>query len=328
MIVPGDGEHPSNAAVLIFGGALRPDALTATIDGIAAEIYIDTALARPDGHFANAWQLMPLRLDPQPTPGQTVAFTGNACGEFECGGGELEITYVATEPDEAIAKITPTVTFDLARLTNNGWTSCGAWGSFVRTMVDFDAAALADEELIIYEVVARNDDAELEGTDRYRSTWLEWGSFVLFEPGIVGETFPLDGWCVEVKLMDAAGNVAAHVTTCEPSGCYEGEPTPAPSDTPFEPWPCESEGGTSTGGETDDTSAATTSPDEGSTGVVDPTNPADTTAAPADTQDHGPSLDDGGVTGRGCSCVAAPRDAAPAWLLSFLAALALSRRRR
>lgn len=324
-IVPSGAEHPANAAVMLVGALLRTDDLSATIDGVPVEIVVDETLERRhDGSLADHWLILPLRFDPAPSPGQTVTVTGNACGP---GGNcnELDVAYVATEPDEIIADAEPTLAFDLVRFSDPAGTSCGSWGSFVHTTSTIDEAAFADEAFVIYDVVARNDGAGLQGTSRYQASWLQFDPDVLFAPDVVGDAFPLEGWCVDIRMIDAAGNGGTVATSCDACMFYDGPPIAQVDEIPFAPvpgGPCDPGGGSSSGAAND----------EGSTGADDTSTSAaaddDETPLPepgdgSTSETTSPSaVEDDGATERGCACAPAQRsDRAAGFALLLLAAL-------
>ncbi len=69
-VIPDDGTHPANAAIILTGHVLERDYLSATIDGQEARLIVDTELSarypRDD-----ACDILALRLEPTPSPGQT-----------------------------------------------------------------------------------------------------------------------------------------------------------------------------------------------------------------------------------------------------------------
>jgi hypothetical protein len=188
-IVPTADEHPANGAVVLFGSGLRPDALTATVDGHAVDIVVDVALAMAgDAHQPHrpSWAILPLRFEPEPTPGQAVSVTGSACDSASCA---VEITYVASDADLTIADATPTLGVDLVRRSTVGEDSCGPRGSLVIARVEVDETAFADEALVLCEVVARHDEAGLQAVTRRPMPGSTFDQSVFFS-GIVAERFP------------------------------------------------------------------------------------------------------------------------------------------
>jgi MYXO-CTERM domain-containing protein len=234
-IVPSAEEHPANAAVVLFGSGLRPDALTATVDGHAVDIVVDEGLAMPG--FGSDWSILPLRFEPSPSPGQTVSVTGTACDPAGPPTCEVAITYVAGDADVAIAEPIPTLAVDLVRRSTADWgDSCGPGGSRVIARVEVDDTMFADEALVLCEVVARHDAAGLQEVSRRRMPASKFDQTVFFS-GIVGQGFPLDGWCVDVRMIDAAGNAGTVASSCDACMYYEGD-LEAPLDAlPFEPIP-------------------------------------------------------------------------------------------
>ena len=326
LIAPNGDQHPANAAVVLIGTGLGPEQLSATIDGMAATLVVDETVAEHhlDG-LAEHYFILPLRLDPAPEVGQQVAITGDPCGvDIDCP--PIAIMYTATAADTTIADATPTLSFNLARFSGTTSNSCASWGSLVQATVALDEAAFDEEELVLYEVTARNDAAKIAAATHRQLSWLQFDPFVMF--AAVGEDFPLDGWCVDVSMIDVAGNRGTVTTSCMPALCYDGEPISDIARIPFEPargGSCDPDDvGTSTSSTSGDGPPGEGSSTETTTDTMldsghasDPGTAADTTGAP---------MIDAETTARGCACGADHTDTWSVWLL--LAIFPASRRRR
>jgi hypothetical protein len=233
LIAPTGDQHPANAAVVLIGAGLGPEQLSATIDGIAATLVVDETVAEHHIYsLADHYVIMPLRLDPVPEVGQQVAITGDPCGvDVDCS--PIAIMYTATAADTTISDATPTLSFNLARFSRTTGNTCASWGSLVQATVTLDEAAFDEEELVLYEVVARNGAAKISAATHRQLSWLQLGPYVLFDE--VGDAFPLDGWCVDVSMIDVAGNRGTVTTSCMPALCDDGASIPDIGRIPFEP---------------------------------------------------------------------------------------------
>ncbi|MBC8068326.1 MAG: hypothetical protein IAG13_08330 [Deltaproteobacteria bacterium] len=323
-IVPDGATHPANAAVVLTGWLLDPEWLVATIDGEPAEITVDEDLSilHSSENVADMFHVLSLRLEPTPEPGQHVAITGSPC---HTGCPEIAIAYVASEPDLEILGAAPTMSFDIARFSEPISDSCGNSGSRVRVAANVDALAYAGEALVMFEATARNDDAGLVATARHVLSEADFRLDVEF--GQTGADFPLEGWCVEVRTIDAAGNAGAGSSSCDACGVYDGTPRIG-GDIPFEPvpgGPCDLAGSTSDDSSTGESpttgaDASSTSADDSGGASSDP----DGSSSSDGTTGGAPGAD--GVTDRGCACGAGGGVDALAGLAVF--GLVLGRRRR
>lgn len=241
-----------------------------------------------------------------------------------CTCGEVSASWVATTPDDAIDDPVPTISFDVARFSNPTTNFCLGWGSLVHARVDLDPSAFADESFVLYEVVARNDAAGLAAVTRGQVVDAVLEVDVLLPVDVYGEAMPLDGWCVDVRMLDAAGNATAVTTSCAACNVYDGPPHGEVDEIPFEPaagGPCDPGGG----GSEESTS---TSEDGGDEATGAPTTSAgvaeDTTSAPPGDSSEDTHAADDDVADRGCACATDPRGSAWTWLLL----LTLATRRR
>ncbi|MBC8069968.1 MAG: hypothetical protein IAG13_16640 [Deltaproteobacteria bacterium] len=291
---------------------MLPDELVATVDGAPVALVVDEAHSLTM-LTTQGWEILTLRLDPEPVPGQMVSIRGGVC-VGNCG--QLELDYVATDLDLEIAAPTGTVEFDVARLNQSPFSFCGATGSFVPARVDVDATAFADEELALLEVVARNASAGLErhfgmalARDGHVSPW------VIFDESALGDAFPVEGWCVDVQVVDPAGNLATIASSCDACRVALAVGDEAPDQLDYETVP---------GGPCDEALASSSSSAESSSSGPDAgsgTGGQDE-GGELTSSDDAPSADDPTVDG-GCGCKA--NGVTTSW---WLLALSLVRRRR
>jgi uncharacterized protein (TIGR03382 family) len=320
--------------VIVRGTVAFEDSVTATVDGVPVTVVLDEALSYWGGiEPGNAWNVLALRFDPEPLPGQTVIVDGVPCDDIPKFCPPYHFEYVAGEPDLEIADDMPVVSFDLLRFTSIIRNSCGIYGSVVDTHVDVGDDAWEDESFVLLEVRAYHEGLGVE--DVRRRVAASSSAWHYLDTSLVGDAFPLDGWCVEVTPRDAAGNEGPTVSTCD--ACMYLEADDAEDGTPLMPipgGPCDVSSTTSSGGAAETSSSAadtSSSEDAPSDPTDDPPSdsdpPSDDDTAPPDDEDDtsgGPSQD-GGVNDRGCACTSA---AAPSsFALLVLGLLGIQRRR-
>jgi len=328
--VPTGAEHPVNAAVILVG-ALRPELVTATIDGAPVAIVLDPELTMEDEIFDGMYLILALRFEPAPVAGQTVAVDGVPCEDGPEFCPPFHVEYVAVDPDATIADGEGNVEFDLIRFATPLWgQQCNEGGSVIRARPDLDPEVFADEAFALLEVRAFHDEAGLEDVIRMPLDAYSLDTVHVFDETILGPAFPLEGWCVELTVRDAAGNADVLGTGCE--ACMYADEEGHEWDPPLQPipgGPCDdgSASTTSTGGSTD-TSGGDESTTDIDTPLPDPSSDSgpttDDPSAPPTHEDDtgGPALDD--VADRGCACTSST--ASPG--LPLLCVVPLLRRRK
>ncbi len=328
--VPAGSEHPSNAAVILRGN-VPLDLVTATIDGMPVTVLLDDTLSADASIEAgpNYWMVLAVRFEPEPMPGQTVIVDGAAC-DYPDDCPPYHVEYVATEPDLGIAGDMLAVSFDLVRYTSTFLTSCGNYGSVIRTSIVVPPDAWADEAYVGFEVRAFHEELGIEDVRHHAADW-EFPAVHYLDTEVVGDAFPLDGWCVEVTPRDAAGNEGVVVWSCD--ACMYAEAEGGTEVHRLEPIPggvCDLGGSTSsstggpadTSGGEDSTTEPTPDPTDDLPSDDDP--PLDDGDEPPDDGDTtGAPAQDDGVTDRGCACSSSASPSAIALLL-----IGFARRRR
>jgi MYXO-CTERM domain-containing protein len=329
--VPVGAEHPVNAAVILLG-ALDPELVTATIDGAPVTVVLDTDLSMESPTYEGMYPILALRFEPAPMLGQTVVVDGSPCGKDPEFCPPFHIEYVAVEPDETIADGDGAVEFDLIRYTTPLWgTSCNEGGSVIRTRPEMAREVFADEAFELLEVRAFHEESGLEDVIRMALPAYSLETEHVFDETIIGPAFPLEGWCVELTVRDAAGNADVLGTNCEACMYTENEDHDwNPPLMPIPGGPCDDgSASTSTGGTTD-----TSGGDESTGDPPDPTDDLPADSGPpiddSDSNDHGGDTSgapasDVGVTDRGCACTSSMPTSGGALLM--LAAIATRRRR-
>jgi MYXO-CTERM domain-containing protein len=328
-VVPESGEHPANAAVIVRGTVAFEDSVSATIDGVPVTVVLDEALSYSGSiEPGDTWNVLALRFEPEPLPGQTVVVDGVPCEDGPEACPPYHVEYVAGEPDLEIADDMPVVGFDLLRFTSIIQNSCGTYGSVVDTHVDVADDAWEDESFVLLEVRAFHEGLGVE--DVRRRVAESSSGWHYLDTTLVGDAFPLDGWCVDVTPRDAAGNEGPTVSTCD--ACMYLEADDAEDGTPLMPipgGPCDVSSTTSSGGAGDTSSGAA---DTSSSGDAPPDPPADSdppsdddTTPPDDDDTSGAPAQDDGVDDRGCACTSSASP--PPFALLLLGLLGLVRRR-
>jgi hypothetical protein len=330
-VIPVGAEHPANAAVILRGAWLSADGIAATIDGVPVQVVIDESLSIARGITPAGWSVLALRLEPAPAAGQSVVVSGSPCGEDPEPCPAIEIAYVATEPDLSFDGLSPEFSFDLLRYTTAWQTSCGDYGSVIRTTFDLTTGDLEGEAFVMFEIHARNypngitDDRVI----REDASALPPFSVHYLEPELIGDAFPLDGWCVQYDLYDAAGNPGTSIASCD--ACMFAEAEAGVEDPELSPIPgsvcddgsatTDATTGTSSDGSSEGSSdSATSDPPPGtesgprletSDGSVgeDASGDDETTGAPTQDEDNVPT--------RGCGCTHERRPSSFAFLLVF-----------
>jgi predicted outer membrane repeat protein len=323
--VPADGEHPANAAVIIRGSALDPGLVAATIDGMPVTVVLDEALSIVAGSEGQYWMELALRFDPAPSPGQVVVVNGAACEDGPEICPPFGVEYVATAPDVEIVADIPSVSFDLVRSLQVNYNSCGDNGSAIFATVELEPGAFAGDDWVHLDVRAYHLAAGVDEVVAEDASLLYDATIFRLDPEMIGRAFPLDGWCIEVSSLDAAGNAGAVVTNCD--ACLFGidDGGAFPDLEPIPGGPCD-DGSTVSTTTASESSGGDTSTSEASTSsTADEPPPVseseDDDAAPPSGDDEtsgGAPLDD--AIDRGCACgpMRSPAGDAPWWLLALV----------
>lgn len=305
-VLPATDTHPANAAVIVRGSQLLPDLLSATIDGAPATLVVDTAFS--DLGVYEGYDLLALRLDPAPQPGQQVVIVGEPCNAPEVNTcPELDLQFTAGPPDLTPPLPLAIEPFDVERLLSQQSGGCG--GPHYYSLIDVDFAIPADilagEVAVFYDTTADHQATGLAGAERGHIDTLPGNGKTTIEVGAIGDEFPIEGWCLTARTIDAAGNASEPVTSCAACRWYEGH-----SQNLFDVWtpvpggPCDV---------MEDTSSTGAPPDDGSTGS--PTGDPPTAGSTGDPATAGEDP----LVEHGCACRHAPR--APWWLLVPLLAV-------
>ncbi len=351
--VPPDGEvHPHNSAFIIFGRAMDPEGLEATVDDIPVELVVDEERSDSRGYFVwgQAYQTLALELNPPLQPGQDVHVFGELCnaeaemfGETTCTGFDLQFS---TGPAD---REVPDLDFDLwYDVYDHGqvstvFDSCGSNSAQYSVDVRVDVENEQAVPPSLFELYRRPRDEPGQWGRIAHQWWFEDGPWVhgfSFRdlPEVVAEFLPLgDAFCFELRTQDLAGNPGPSLERCPPCRDQLGDnedggfismfPDTAPPYSNTWLYPdgycpqsvLDEEGSTDgtdgTGGDTGDeeTTGATGSTSRGGTGG-------------SDGSDGGSAGGSGGGNGGGCTIAARPTSGS-AWFL-MLGMLALRRRYR
>lgn len=318
-VVPTGGTHPANAAMIIRGHQLRPELLVATIDGQAAQVVVDEELSLAEEIFEGNFRTLALRVEPAPMPGQTVHLSGQPCEMFDAPLCEpIDVTFTATEPDQTPPGEIGVVSYDLVRLTDFEENSCGERGSWIEVELSLAPDIGADEALVMYDLTATHAQLDIAVSSRGHAEDLGESMRRSVEVFKVGEDFPIEGWCVAIRTVDAAGNESASAASCSPCMWVTREPNTLFGDEMWNPVP----GGACEGGAAESSTGA-----PGSTGEESPTSEASPTSGASsvgETSSSGGGAEESPGPDKGCGCRSAPvGDVAP-----FIVTLGLLARRR
>ena len=222
---PSEATHPANAAIILVGGMLQPSrsrpwGLQATVDGVAVEISPDETLSYyfpPD----DANVVLALRLTPEPMPGQTVRLWGDACVSYALERCPVDLTYTATVRDDTPPP-PPTGWWDYQPRTPWGdpWSldSCSRYPELgsARGEIAIPMEALPPAD----RVYARVTPVPRSSAYGEVSQWVGPVEAVSMTIGAsvdvtqVGDPPDPTRFCIEVELVDAAGNGAGAVRLC------------------------------------------------------------------------------------------------------------------
>lgn len=217
--VPSDGtSYPANAHILFEGYGISLDDVVVTVDGAPASLVE----AAPDSPLAGASARV-ARVEPEPIPGAAVVITGTFCDMGDGMCDEQVIAFTATEPDVDAPTVEPTfaVSYDVFdhQQLDPGVGSCQT-SSGVHYYIHVDG-----------EVSGVTPDGSLpEGTSP--EFWVVTGTSKsaaepAFERIVAVATPTLDlvvelddeavvdapELCIDVALVDAAGNVLGEVAS-------------------------------------------------------------------------------------------------------------------
>jgi hypothetical protein len=227
-VVPSSTTHPANAAILIEGQTLDGYALVATIDDEPAILRRDERLSRYSP-ADDAYYVIALRLEPVPAPGQIVTVSGNACiydADESCE--QFSLVYTATEPDDVPPPPPEAWWWDgyvdvfafEGNVDDYVAASCSGLpqrGSInVSANLGASAKAAKTEALFLHASARRRSGAKDEFQDFVQIA--EPTEHVHFEldANQVGENSTTIEYCVQVELLDLAGNSSGLEEMCAP----------------------------------------------------------------------------------------------------------------
>ncbi len=222
------GVLPANAAIVFKGFSLGtysfhgPEGeLQATINGEPAELIVDEQLSAYSDHDDSFW-LLAVRLQPTPSPGDTVELSGAPCIYNPCDSLAYQVTVGPPDltPPPSVLDTAWEFVFEGTGVLEPNADSCGDYpwtGSFDITTT-FDALSANDEwSFVDVEVVPSPDK-------RYRKAWQAvWLLDALTEDRripIHWDQLPAyvdpAPYCVHVTVRDAAGNTGGTRKQCTP----------------------------------------------------------------------------------------------------------------
>jgi hypothetical protein len=220
-VTPTTGQHPANAAVVIQGYGLGTYGLSATIDDSLVELELDEELSMLS-QIGAGHDTVALRLSPPPNPGQRVVISGNPSALGWEAPGTFLVEYVADEAD-----VTPTLPpswwwdvtyyepFDDPDLID----SCGFYPSAGQgaITVRLDEEATVDRPAFVRFSVSPETwplGSSFQRVEFAMSQEFTTG-FTLYTDQL-GEPVEETRLCVELELLDAAGNGSGRVERCLP----------------------------------------------------------------------------------------------------------------
>lgn len=237
-VVPSDGGHPANSAILLLGWSLSATKLSATIDDAPVTVVIDEAASEwRDSDFA--YSTLALRLDPEPLPGQTLSLSGDPC-EYDFTRGEscdgFEVTYVAEEIDE-VAPVAP------SQWWWDGWFVPEAPDELLPNGSCKDMATLGD---LTVSYTFGDDLVVDDSTDLLVRIWstpesdstayvpavraIRSAADAMWLPLFIDQTrYPIaeSPACIHIEVVDLAGNSSGVLESCEPCSVQFGSINPA-----------------------------------------------------------------------------------------------------
>jgi hypothetical protein len=217
-VIPAHGTHPANAAIQLRGSVLDNYELIATIDGEAAQTIVDERLSR-EVEIDGGYEVLTLRLKPEPVAGQRVTLSGNACAfnpDDSCE--QFSVTYEATEPD-----LTPPdppeewwwgVYFhlppdDLAEYWSTA--ASGYLAYYASIHVNATTATLDGQgPLFLRAWHSKEIDSASEVADSAAEV-----EFTLLQSEL-NENVVSGDFCMKVELLDLAGNTSGVAKKCHP----------------------------------------------------------------------------------------------------------------
>jgi hypothetical protein len=219
--VPADGvTYPSNGHVLFYGYGIDLSGVSVTVDGVAASL-VGPDPGDPLGRVAD----LVARVDPEPNPGQQVVITGTFCDDSTGEGGceATSLTFIAGDPD-TIAPSTGGL-FELSydahdhTDTDGGVGSCfGGGGLRYYVHVDTDIGELipsgelaAGATPMFWIVTGTSESAAEPAFERVVATAdPDLDLVVTLDDMAVVDAADI---CIDVALVDAAGNALSEVAS-------------------------------------------------------------------------------------------------------------------
>lgn len=309
-ILPNGPTYPANAALVLRGHRLTPVGLSATIDGVPATLVLDPSISNIEPVIDEDYRTLVLRLDPTPEIGQHVALFGEPCADPEYNTCDpIDVQYVAGPPDVTPPPAIGLHPFDLERILPGLWgCDCCFYGSWLHARLAPPDDLLSDETAVFYEITVEHAIADLgERVHDLADVVIQYPDQLL---GVLalGEDFPIEGWCMTVRTIDAAGNAGAPTTTCDACMWQEHEPGVI-----FVEWhavpggPCDVE------------------PETGTETGATPTTGLEPTDLTTEASDGAATAGEDPLVPHGCACEHHSPGSALGWLLMTLA---LARRAR
>lgn len=308
-IHPSSGTHPANTAIRISGFSLDIEALTVTVDGVAAQLVAAT------GPVANLDDYV-LTINPEPGEGQEIHLSGMVCTEGDnCA---VDVTYTTSAADVVAPVAAEDLTVNLHEYPNietqDGACFTGSdftyWLSYTLPVDDDAYAQIAvypesSPDTVLMTKTTGSGSPSLRGYD---------STFESYDPKAI---------CVRVTTFDLSNNLGPEVEACGLCNFREDMPDVGEFQNPPQPeWTSDDivaggmcgeavETGTETDGETDGETAG----------------PGTDTDAESESESSTDSDGDSGLDAdKGCGCRSS--DPTPeAWLFAALVALGLRRRR-
>ncbi len=222
-VTPAGDTHPANAAIVIEGRVLSERGLEATIDGEPAALMVDalrSAWNPPD----QGYDRMALRLSPEPTPGQVVRVSGEACASWG-GVCPLEVAFTAGPPATEVLPPVDALWFDwgLEEPWGDPWISdsCGSFPTVAELVVHVRVPEEARDGSLLRVWATPAVEGDWGARAAYlRDAEPEVRQRIGMDAYRVGDPVTISRACVHAQLVGSAGEGPV-TTTCAPCRFYD-----------------------------------------------------------------------------------------------------------